>query len=91
MIFHYLPSKIVNNEEPDDLHELVPPLVAANVNHNLRNSHNYMYLLNHMFVYRNSYFPCTFQTWNFFDRIIRNLPTFSSFKLKLQQILNIIL
>ena len=32
--------QIVNNEEPDNLHELVPPLVAANVNHNLRSSHN---------------------------------------------------
>ena len=40
MIFHYLLSKFVNNEEPDNLHELVPPLVAANVNHNLRSSHN---------------------------------------------------
>jgi hypothetical protein len=45
MIFHYLLSKIVNNEQPDNFHELVPPLVAANVNHNLRSSHNYMYLL----------------------------------------------
>jgi hypothetical protein len=32
--------KIVNKEAPDHLYELVPPLVAANVNYNLRNSHN---------------------------------------------------
>jgi hypothetical protein len=32
--------KIVNKEAPDYLYELVPPLVAANVNYNLRNSHN---------------------------------------------------
>ena len=44
MIFHYLLSKIVNNGKPDNLHELVPPLVAANVNHNLRSSHIDMYL-----------------------------------------------
>jgi hypothetical protein len=31
--------KIVNKEAPDYLYELVPPLVAANVNYNLRNSH----------------------------------------------------
>ena len=34
-------------------------------------------------VYQNSYFPCTIQAWNSLDRTIRNLPTFSSFKLKL--------
>jgi hypothetical protein len=32
--------KIVNKEAPDYLYELVPPLVSANVNYNLRNSHN---------------------------------------------------
>jgi hypothetical protein len=30
----------VNKEAPDYLYELVPPLVAANVNYNLRNSQN---------------------------------------------------
>jgi hypothetical protein len=37
-------------------------------------------------VYQNSYFPCTIQAWNSLDLTIRNLPTFSSFKLKLQKI-----
>jgi hypothetical protein len=31
--------KIVNKEAPDYLYELVSPLVAANVNNNLRSSH----------------------------------------------------
>ena len=75
--------KIVNKEAP---YELVPPLVASNVNYNLRNSHNIHVPFNRLSVNQNSYFPCTIQTWNSLDCTIRNLPTFSSFKLKLQQI-----
>ena len=80
--------KIVNKEfeSPDYLNELVPPLVTANVNYNLPNSHNIHVPFNHLSVYQNSYFPCTIQVWNSLDLTIRNLPTFSSFKLKLQQI-----
>ena len=78
--------KIVNKEAPDYLYELVPPLVAANVNYNLRNRHNIHVPFNRLTVYQNSYFPCTIQAWNSLDLTIRNLPTFSSFKLKLQQI-----
>ena len=76
--------KIVNKEAPDYLYELVPPLVAANVNYNLRNSHNMHVPFNRLSVFQNSYFPCTIQAWNSLDLTIRNLPTFSSFKLKLQ-------
>ena len=78
--------KIVNKETPDYLYELVPPLVAANVNYNLRNSHNIHVPFNSLSVYQNSYFPCTIQAWNSLDLTIRNFPTFSSFKLKLQQV-----
>ena len=78
--------KIFNKEAPDYLYELVSPLVAANVNYNLRNSHNIHVPFNPLSVYQNSYFPCTIQAWNSLDLTIRNLPTFSSFKLKLQQI-----
>ena len=78
--------KIVNKKAPDYLYELVPPLVAANVNYNLRNNHNIHVPFNRLSLYQNSYFPCTIQAWNSLDLTIRNLPTFSSFKLKLLQI-----
>jgi hypothetical protein len=78
--------KIVNKEEPDYLYELVPPLVAASVNYNLRSSHNIYVPFNRLSVFQISYFPCTLKEWNSLDLTIRNLPTFSSFKLKLQQI-----
>ena len=78
--------KIVNKEAPDDLFELVPPLVAANVNYNLRNSHNTHVPFNRLSVYQNSYFPCTIQAWNSLDHTIRNISTFSTFILTLQQI-----
>ena len=42
--------KIVNKEAPDYLHELVPPLVTANVNYNLRNSHNIHVPFNRLFT-----------------------------------------
>jgi hypothetical protein len=74
--------KIVNNEAPDYVYELVPPLVAANVNYNLRNSHNIHVPFNRLSVYHNCYFPCTIQAWNSLDLTIRNLPTFSSFKME---------
>jgi hypothetical protein len=54
-------SKIVNKEAPDYLDELDPPLMAANVNYNLRNSHNIHVLFKRLSVYHNSYFPCTIQ------------------------------
>ena len=60
--------------------------MAANVNYNLRNSHNIHVPFICLSVLQNSYFPCTIQPWNSLDLTIRNLPTFSSFKLKLQQI-----
>jgi hypothetical protein len=61
--------------------------VAPNVNYNLHNSHNIHVPFNRLSVYQNSYFPCTIQAWNSLDRTIRNLPIFSTFKLKLQQII----
>jgi hypothetical protein len=59
--FAWYKSKIVNKEEPDYLYELVPPLVAANVNYNLRNSHNIHVPFIRLSVLQNSYFPCTIQ------------------------------
>ena len=53
--------QIVNKEAPDYLFELVPPLVAANANYNLRSSHNIHVLFKRLSVYHNSYFPCTIQ------------------------------
>ena len=67
--------KIVNKEAPDYLYELVPPLVAANVNYNLRNSHNIHVPFNRLSVYQNSYFPCTIQALNSLDRTITNTKT----------------
>ena len=86
MLLFFLFYKIVNKEAPDYLYELVPPLVTANVNYNLRNSHNIHVPFNLLSVYQNSFFLCTIQARNSLDRTIRNLSTFSSFKLKLQQI-----
>ena len=47
LLFFY---KIVKKEALDYLYELVPPLVAANVNYNLRNSHNIHVPFNRLFT-----------------------------------------
>jgi hypothetical protein len=52
----------------------------------IRSNHNIHVPFNLLSVYQHSYFPCTIQAWNSLDLTNRNLPTFSSFKLKLQQI-----
>ena len=51
--------------------------MSANVNYDLRNSHNIHVPFNRLSVYQNSFL---------YFRTIRNLSTFSSFKLKLQEI-----
>ena len=48
----YFFYKIVNKEAPDYLYELVPPLVAANVNYNLHSSHNIHVPFNRLSVYQ---------------------------------------
>ena len=77
LLFFY---KIVNKEAPDYLFELVPLLVAANANYNLRSSHNIHVPFNRMSVYQNSYFPCTIQVQYTpsVSTIILSGPTYSS-------------
>ena len=78
--------KIVNNQTPDYLQVLVPPYVSDTNNYNLRNRHNINIPLNRLSVYQQSFFPSSITLWNELDLHIRQIPTFSSFKLQLQQL-----
>jgi hypothetical protein len=76
--------KIINNEAPEYLSELIPPTVAESNNYNLRNRHNISQPANRLSKYQNSFFPSTIKTWNTLDLNIREVPTFFTFKKRLQ-------
>ena len=78
--------KIVNNEAPDYLHDLIPPTLSETNNYNLRNSQNINLPLSRLSVYQRSYISATIQLWNSLDLNTRQIPTFSTFKLKLQRL-----
>ena len=77
-------DKIINNEAPEYLSELIPPTVAESNNYNLRNRHNISQPANRLSKYQNSFFPSTIKTWNTLDLNIREVPTFFTFKKRLQ-------
>ena len=80
-LFH----KIINNEAPEYLSELIPPAtVAESNNYNLRNRHNTSQPANRLSSYQNSFFPSTIKTWNTLDLNIREVPTFFTLKKRLQ-------
>jgi hypothetical protein len=51
---------------------------------NLRNRHNISQPANRLSKYQNSFFPSTIKTWNTLDLNIREVPTFFTFKKRLQ-------
>ena len=77
--------KIVNDQVPDYLTELVPPTVADTNNYNLRNKLNISQPSYRLSTYQQSYFPSTIKLWNTLDLNLRQLSTLPSFKSKLQQ------
>ena len=63
---------------------MIPPTVAESNNYNLRNRHNISQPANRLSSYQNSFFPSTIKTWNTLDLNIREVPTFFTFKKRLQ-------
>ena len=78
--------KIVNNQTPDYLHELVPPYVSDTTNYDLRNRQNISVPLNRLSAYQQSYFPSCIDLWNKLDLNIRQSPTILAFKMQLQKL-----
>jgi hypothetical protein len=79
-LFH----NIINNEAPEYLSELIPSTVVESNSYNLRNRHNISQPANRLSSYQNSFFPSTIKTWNNLDFNIREVPTFFTFKERLQ-------
>ena len=56
--------KVINNEAPEYLSELIPHAFAESNNYNLHNRHNISQPANRLSSYQSSLFPSTIKTWN---------------------------
>ena len=72
--------KIVNNEAPSYLNDLLPNTVNAASNYNLRNRLNFEIPFVRLCSYENSFFPSTLKLWNELPLNIRNSSSVSQFK-----------
>ena len=78
--------KIINNDTPNYLTELLPKTIGDTSTHNLRNSSNFVIPFTRLFSFQSSFFPTALKLWN--DRIseLRNSPSLSQFKSRLRGI-----
>ena len=72
--------KIVNNEAPSYLTDLLPSRVDVVSNYNLRNSQNFEIPFARLCLFESSFLPSTLRLWNSTEESIRNAPTLSVFK-----------
>ena len=72
--------KIVNNETPGYLKNLLPNRVVDQTQYQLRNNQNYEVPYSRLCSYENSYFPSTLRLWNELDQDTRNLSSVLEFK-----------
>ena len=78
--------KIINNEAPGYLSNLLPNRVGEQTHHNLRNSQNFEIPYSRLCSYENSFFPSTLRLWNDLDISTRNSSSLSEFKHRIKQI-----
>lgn len=75
---------IHNNNAPEYLCDLMPPLVSQNNDYNLRNSENYTIPNARLEITKNSFFPSTIREWNRLDMETRNSRNINIFKRKIK-------
>ena len=73
-------NKIIKNETPSYMNDLLPSLVSDVSNYNLRNNTNYDLPFCRLRSYETSYFPSTLKLWNDLNTETRNIPTLLQFK-----------
>lgn len=78
--------KIVNNNAPSYLIDLLPSRVESASNYNLRNRNNYEIPFTRLCSFESSFYPSTLRQWNDLEDAIRNAPTLSQFKRNLRQL-----
>ena len=72
--------KIIKNETPSYLNDLLPSLVNDVSNYNLRNNTNYDLPFCRLCSYETSYFPSTLKLWNDLNTETRSIPTLLQLK-----------
>ena len=72
--------KIVNNDMPSYLKDLLPNRVNETNNYNLRNRNDFEIPSFRLCSFESSFFPSTLKLWNELDMEIRTDPTFVEFK-----------
>ena len=76
--------KIVNNETPGYLKNLLPNRVGDQTHYQLRNNKNYEVPYSRLCSYENSYFQSTLRLWNELDQDTRNSSSVLEFKNKIK-------
>ncbi|MEW8545561.1 MAG: reverse transcriptase family protein [Candidatus Thiodiazotropha sp.] len=77
--------KIIHNETPTYLNDLIPPIVENANRYNLRNSNDICTLRCRTNLYYNSFLPSTIRAWNTLSIDIKEAPSVSSFKYRLNR------
>ena len=78
--------KIINNEAPEYLTNLLPNRVGEQTHYHLRNNQNFEVPYSRLCSYENSFFPSTLQLWNDLDFATRNSSSLLEFKRKIKKI-----
>ena len=72
--------KIIKNETPSYLNDLLPSLVNNVSKYNLRNKTHYDSPFCKLYSYERSFFPSTLKLWNELNTETLNIPTLLQFK-----------
>lgn len=78
--------RIINNDAPGYLANLLPGRVGQHTHHNLRNNQNFEIPYSRLCSYENSFFPSTLRLWNELDLETRNSPTLIEFKHRIKTV-----
>ena len=78
--------KIVSNDVPSYLLDLLPNRVNETNIYSLRNNTDFVIPFSRLCSYESSFFPPTLKLWNDLDTPIRNLPTLPQFKTNIKTI-----
>ena len=80
--------KIVKNDTPTYLNDLLPNRVNETNNYNLRNRNNFEIPFSRLCSFESSFFSSTLKLWNELDLEVRTAPTFLQFKAHIKSLTN---
>ena len=72
--------RIVHNDAPTYLTDLLPNIIQDTSSYNLRNNQDFQLPFKRLFSFESSFFPSSLRLWNNLELQIRNSPALSKFK-----------